>query len=195
MRRTLRRRARDMVKGCLIAIRHGQRMLKNGGLKWRSGRGNLVNRLEFHADQFVLVPDQAAWADRLVHVEHDVETVGNAERGFHLQTRTDRRQIAHDAIDDRLMVVEQDARRLQRARSQFTSTFHETPPSTPVSHYGGRRSGMPYGNRYNCMGRRCLPHRPANAGRSASDNGSVKVTTPATTSSAVGAPRRSPTMP
>src|SRR3954447_6280573 len=96
--------------------------------------------LELHADLPVLVPDQATRADRFVDVEHDIKAVGNTERGFHLQACAGRRQIAHDTVDDRLMMVEQDARRLQRARPQSMPTFHSTPPSTPVSHYRMERS-------------------------------------------------------
>src|SRR5262245_16465165 len=153
MQWTVAPRPCDMVKRCLTAIRHGQRMLKSSAETVCSGRGHVIGRHEFHADQLVLVPDQMARADRLVDVEHDVETVGNAERGLHLQTCAGRRQIAHDAVDDRLMMVEQNARRLQRARSQCMSSFHETPPSTPVSHYRVRGSGKRYRDGYNCMDR------------------------------------------
>src|SRR4051794_26701641 len=105
--------------------------------------------LEFHADLPVPVPDQAAGADRLVDIEHDIKAVGNTERGFHLQACAGFRQIAHDTVDNRLMVVEQDARRLERARPRLVPTFHSTPPSTPVSHYRMERSGNRYGDRSN----------------------------------------------
>src|SRR4051794_24947934 len=147
--------------------------------------------LEFHADLPVPVPDQAAGADRLVDIEHDIKAVGNTERGFHLQACAGFRQIAHDTVDNRLMVVEQDARRLERARPRLVPTFHSTPPSTPVSHYRMERSGNRYGDRSNFIkgGR----HRLASAGRNVSDKGNVRVTTPATTNRADGTPRRSPT--
>src|SRR5262249_35591511 len=111
----------------------------------------LAVALELHADLPVLVPDQAAGTDRLVDVEHDIKAVGKTERGFHLQARADRRQIAHHTVNDRLMVVEQDARRLQRARPRSMSTFHSMPPPTPVSQYRMERSENRCGDRYSFM--------------------------------------------
>src|SRR5262249_32890344 len=125
--------------------------------------------LELHTDLPVLVPDQAARADRLVDIEHDIKAVGNSERGLHLQACAGRGQIAHDTVNDRLVVVEQDTRRLQRARPRLMPTFHSTPPSTPVSHYRMERSANRYGVRYNFMDqltaalhsspRQCWPQR------------------------------------
>src|SRR5262245_36883365 len=97
------------------------------------GEQGLFVVYEFNADLFGVVPDQATRADRLVGVEQYVEAGGNAECAGHRQTSSGRRQVADDAVDCRMMAVEKDARRLQRACARMSSSFHSgTPPWTSL---------------------------------------------------------------
>src|SRR4051812_45730373 len=81
-------------------------------------------RSELDAKFVFLVPHHPARPHGTIGIKHDVEMVGNADRACHAQTGANRRYVADGAPDHRVMLIEQNARRLVGARALLTTPFH-----------------------------------------------------------------------